>query len=78
MYSEDAAAACADALYVLCMREATVWDREEIDFFNVIFQHFKFYMYDTLCFEGIVVLKLLKRVGSKAVSETLQEFAAKC
>lgn len=77
LYSEDAAETCADALYVLCLREAAVWNWEEINFFNVTFQHFKS-MYDPLFFEGIIALKLIKRVGSKAVPETFEEFAAEC
>lgn len=43
-------------------------------FFNVTFEHFKF-MIVPLSFEGMVALKLIKRVGSKVVPE---EFAAEC
>ena len=77
LYSEVTAEACADALNVLRVREAAVRDREEINFFNVTFQHFKS-MYGPLSFEGMIALKLIKRFGSKSVPETFEEFAAQC
>lgn len=77
LYSEDATEACADAPHVLPVREAAVGGWEEIIFFNVTFQHFKS-MYVPLLFESIIALKLIKRVGSKAVPEVFEELAAEC
>lgn len=59
------------------MHEAAGWDWEEINFFSVTFQHFKS-IYGPLSFEGIIALKLIKTVGSKAVPETFEEFASEC
>lgn len=51
------------------------WDWEEIHFFSVTFQHSKS-MCGPLSFEGMIALKLTNRVGSKAVPEMFEEFAA--
>lgn len=59
------------------MHEAAFWEWEEIFFFDVTFEHFKS-MIGPLSFEGTVALELIKRVGSKAVPETFEEFAAEC
>lgn len=53
---------------MLYVYEAAVRDWEEINFFNVAFQHFK-PMYDPFSFEDMIVLKLIKRVVSKSVPE---------
>lgn len=72
LYSEDTIEACAGSLYVLFVYEAAVWDWEEINFFNVAFQHFN-PMYGPFSFEGMIALKLIKRVVSKAVPEIFGE-----
>lgn len=35
-------------------------------------------MYGPLSFKGMIALKLIKRVGSKAVPKTFEAFAAEC
>lgn len=68
LYSEDTIEARAGSLYVLYVYEAAVRDWEEINFFNVAFQHFK-HMYGSFSFDGMIALKLIKRVVSKFMPE---------
>lgn len=72
LYPEDAAEVCTDAPCLLCMCEAVVWDWEVTNLFDVTFQHFKS-MHGPFLFEGIIALKLIKRVGSRAAPETFEE-----